>query len=101
MKNNFDIALDKLQIMKHQNLELFKEIFLNDCTSEENVEVSIEDFSSSKDAEKAYASVCYEENNYASSAGVVEKSFQDEESYQDYLNNADLDPLEELSILNS
>lgn len=75
------MALGNLEKMKQQNIDLFKELYLNESKHEENVEISVDEFSSVKDAENASGSVCYDQNNCASSVGIIEKSFQEEESY--------------------
>ena len=74
MKTNFEKALNSLDMMKLQNMQVFKEIFIQHINTEEDeieenvVESSLEEFEEDK------------------------QQFAREDSYQDYLNNADLDP---------
>ncbi|CDW77939.1 UNKNOWN [Stylonychia lemnae] len=95
MDININKALENLESMKQQNLIIFRELFLNEPSStgdDTSVELS-RDVSQNR-LESYYQSNAIEECNYISVGGNANASQDD--SYQDYLNNADLDPLEDV-----
>lgn len=98
--------------MKEQNLDIYKDYTELNYQSEDpngdsksklldnlyqinesfkNEQINSSYSSKSNDVSKLYNKL--EDCNYVSNA--VSNNEQEEESYQDYLNNADLDPLEE------
>eukprot|EP00347_Sterkiella_histriomuscorum_P005758 403355381 len=105
INNNFDKVFNNLNQLKNENIKLMREVFINDMLSlsideDTSIEypVNIINDNSRQESSQIQSNIM-EDCNYVSvnNGGFNPNcNVSQDDSYQDYLNNADLDPNEEL-----